>query len=71
MACVRQYIECTASWLNSVVCMCATTGVRGFRGRRLYSTGGRTLKLKSSYNSTAAAGILMEAALISSFQRVY
>ena len=32
--------------------MCATTGVRHFRGRRLYSTGGRILKMQSSYNST-------------------
>ena len=25
MACVRQYTECTQSWLSSVVCMCAAT----------------------------------------------
>ena len=30
MACFRQYIECTPSSLNTVVCMCATTGVRCF-----------------------------------------
>ena len=71
MACFRQYIECTPSWLNSVVCMCATTGVRRFRGRRLYSTGGRILKMESSYNSTAAAGILTQTAFICSFQSIY
>ena len=48
MACFRQYIECMPSWLNSVVCTCATTGVRRFRGRRLYSTGGRILNMQPS-----------------------
>ena len=46
-ACFRQYSECMPSWLNSVVCMCASTGVRRLRGRRMYSTGGRILKMQS------------------------
>ena len=71
MACFRQYIKCTPSWLNIVMCVCATTGVRPFRGCRLYSTGGRILKMQSSYNSTVAAGILTETALMCSFQPVY
>ena len=35
------------------------------------STGGRLLKIQSSYNSTVAAGILTETAFICSFQSVY
>ena len=45
MACFRQHIECTPSWSNSVVCICATTGVRRLRARQLYSTGGRILQM--------------------------
>ena len=71
MACFRQYIECTPSWLSSEVCMCAATGVRRFCGRWLYSTGGRILKMQSSYNNTAAAGILTDTSFICSFQSVY
>ena len=51
--------------------MCATTGVRGFRGHRLYYTGGRILQMQSSYDSTVAAGILMETAFIYSFQSAH
>ena len=50
------------------VCHC---GVRRIRGRRLHSTGGRFLKIQSSYNSIVAAEILTETAYICSFQSVY
>ena len=68
MSCSRRYIEYTPNWLKSVVCMCATTGVRRFRGCRLYSTGGRILRMQSSYNTTVAAEILTETAFICAFQ---
>ena len=71
MAWFRRYTECTPSWLNSVVCMCATTGVRRFCRRWLYTTGGPILNMQSSYNSTVAAGILTETEFICSFQSAY
>ena len=71
MECFRQYIEYTPSWSNSVVCICATTGVRRFRGSRLHSTGGQIFKMQSSYNSTVAVEILTETAFICSFPSVY
>ena len=63
-------IEYTPSWLNSVVCLCAVTGVRRFRGIRLHSNGGRILKIQSSHNSTVAAEILTESAFIRFFVSV-
>ena len=42
-----------------------------FRGRQLHSTGGRILKMQSSYNITVTAEILTETLFIRSFQSLY